>query len=846
MPMSDPLDTIMNTLRSSGSVDHNTKVSRMARMKDERARLGAAPGMYPGEQPPAPAAQPQQVQQTPQTGAGILGQTDLTPVIVDQLNETIISLKIQIHRERDPQRRRSLEQQAETIRTQITNLGGEPIWAYETVEEGLQKLKGYGYVGGDRLNNILSETGVTQNWLDNFLNKPLSQTIPQAVKSAGSAISNFLNTPVSQQIAGAVKSAQVDYPGLRGPAPQQPQQSIGSAVSHALEQAKSGTRVNFADIMQGFRDADASSVAGTAVPEAPTGGDPLATTLDRIGAAKATTMPTTTVTATKYPAPPAIPERPVVSGALVSIRDVIENIPGGSGLRLTYDPATNNVIVSGPTGDVVIAPKEFREGRAYATEGEIMQAALSAGANVDLMKPGAPLMINGQRIDMPVFKGVTADEVKSVLAQFGFDMSGMVSEDEWVQTRVMETIEAYERAKIEWRQQIDKFKRDSEAAYAVAERKVMKAADKLKAEQQEDMAARGMFYSSIMAQNISAIDEETMNILSDIAIEAANKVADMEGEVTRLEEQKILAATLAEHQAKVEYQDRAFKLAESFIGLQYNIYQMEKDQFLTQWNQYQDLRTQQIEQAQYMLEQTRATQGAEAMRSVALSNPYMYSTIQSYGLLDQVLNGDPNTVSMLLEAVFGQAEPLQQEKEKHDVTMANIVAETQMTYAQINAIGIENAIKMSQRRTTNLVNAYINGDITDDGVISRMREAGLLSTSAQEDAYESLVKVKNIMDMNADIVTRRDGELSAGDKAIINAGLGVLNRIYQNDPDTFRRVTGTDLKAYEDELFGNTKGEEVAKMSVGQIEANIRKKAALYQLSPYELKLLTSSGATGW
>lgn len=68
-------------------------------------------------------------------------------VIVDALNEAIIGLKTEIHRARDPEQRQVLEEEAQQIRERIVQLGGEPIWADETIEEGLTKLRGLGVTG---------------------------------------------------------------------------------------------------------------------------------------------------------------------------------------------------------------------------------------------------------------------------------------------------------------------------------------------------------------------------------------------------------------------------------------------------------------------------------------------------------------------------------------------------------------------------------------------------------------------------------------------------------------------------------------------------------------------------
>ena len=157
MPTHDPIDNIMSTLRHQGGIDPNTAAHRKASMKQQRQGMGVPtsvgatrgkPKGQAGRQQQRPA--PGRMEEGPE-GEVQIDERDFTPIIIDQMNETIISLKVQISRENNPERRRQLEQQAGKLREQITSLGGDPIRADESVEDGLQKLKQYGYIGWDSL-----------------------------------------------------------------------------------------------------------------------------------------------------------------------------------------------------------------------------------------------------------------------------------------------------------------------------------------------------------------------------------------------------------------------------------------------------------------------------------------------------------------------------------------------------------------------------------------------------------------------------------------------------------------------------------------------------------------------
>lgn len=144
MPMPDPFENVMTMLRNKGSVDPNTMAARSASIKDQRRTVGATP---PARRKP-PQARGSGMPQTqggmpaPQEGQGVEQmQPDMMVPVVKSLNEAILGLKTQIHRTTDPDQRRMLEQQAQQIRQRVVDMGGEPVWADESIEEGLQKIR---------------------------------------------------------------------------------------------------------------------------------------------------------------------------------------------------------------------------------------------------------------------------------------------------------------------------------------------------------------------------------------------------------------------------------------------------------------------------------------------------------------------------------------------------------------------------------------------------------------------------------------------------------------------------------------------------------------------------------
>ena len=141
--MPDPFENVMTMLRNKGSVDPNTAAARSASIKDQRRTVGATPPAQ--KKPPQGRGMP-----APQPQGGVMGvggdpgQPDMMTPVVKSLNEAILGLKAQIHRTTDPEQRRMLEQQAQQIRQRVVDMGGEPIWADESIEEGMQKLQSMG------------------------------------------------------------------------------------------------------------------------------------------------------------------------------------------------------------------------------------------------------------------------------------------------------------------------------------------------------------------------------------------------------------------------------------------------------------------------------------------------------------------------------------------------------------------------------------------------------------------------------------------------------------------------------------------------------------------------------
>lgn len=143
----DALDSIMGMLRGKGAVDPGHAAERKARLKDHRQGMGLSPGVSPQMLPPRqPLRQPQATLRGVQPQHPVQGQQTAVASLIDQLNEAIITTKIQLQQEPLKDKQNQLKRLSETLRQQILILGGDPIRADETIEQGLTKLQGTGFI----------------------------------------------------------------------------------------------------------------------------------------------------------------------------------------------------------------------------------------------------------------------------------------------------------------------------------------------------------------------------------------------------------------------------------------------------------------------------------------------------------------------------------------------------------------------------------------------------------------------------------------------------------------------------------------------------------------------------
>lgn len=539
----DPLDNIMRMLRGKGAVDPNQVAARGARMQTERRRLGAAP-VAPARSGPAPAggyptggAVPAP-QGMPSREEGM--DTEMTvpqnaiPIVVDALNESIIALKVEIHRTQDKEQRRHLETQAEKLRQQILEFGGEPIWADESVEEGLQKLRGVGYVG-----EAFDFGQVDRASMD-------------------------------------VKKAQENY-----------------------DAAKAGG-INTASAYDQLRQAQAAYDKAVAAANA-------------ARAAAAST-----------PTPPA---------------------SSGGGGGSSYTPPTQPTATPGMYSGQVSEPPD-----------RLSQLLQDIGYN-DYSISGPP-------------KSTAVDTLNRMIEEYG------------LAPRSQEEIEEHARAITERstlartqiiQREIDRFEESFPNEFEKAKERINKAAAEVSAERQEEMAARGMFYSSVMSGALTSIDEQTLEMINDISMEAARYVNDLERQITDIEEMAVLEQEVLAYQMMQD--ERQFGLQLTQIHTQVAMFadQLALDAWYNQSQLQLQQRGLQLQEVQLRIQE--AERVGQHLASAFMSNhPLVQSGLSKMGISPKAFGAMPlEAQSNLVNQVVG-FEQVSQQMRMNEVQMQAILA----------------------------------------------------------------------------------------------------------------------------------------------------------------------------
>ena len=615
----DPIGSIMNTLRRSNSIDPAQQQQRQSRMGMLSQQQGAVQGPVGNKPTPQQTQRGRAQQGMPPQGRpaqpareegqeGTIGVQggDFTPIIIDQMNETILSLKVQIHREKDPSRRAALEQQTEQIRQNVIALGGEPIWADESVEEGLKKIQGHGAVG--------YETLMTDGGASTY---PPRDELDAALK-----------------VVGAENATEMPAVGAPPPA---------------------------------------------VTPTTPT--TPTAATTTTPIDSTATIKPTTTTS--------TLLQRGSTGTGVTTLQQQLQALGYYTGsIDGIYGPETERAVrtmqaAAGITVDGIAGPQTMaafatltaqKQTTAMPTGGTTFVEGSNTYTNVNgqIYKNGVlvppenykwiPSAIGGTRDGPSTFGVKTVEDIVKIITEDGTKGTGtevVVTEEEekkiattafTVVTELNEALginyysqeeiqdiarDLVARQKLVKEQailnEIARFQEKHDHEFARASEEIMSAANELKADERENMIARGFYYSSSMANNMAKIDESVMKHLTDIAMEAALYVNSLQRELTDLEQWAIVEQIALERElTAIDRADRT-ALRDLIISTQLEYDKLALDKWYKETITGLEERSVQIEEMRFDWDKYQA-EGQYAAQALMYKNPLISGQLSQLGL----------------------------------------------------------------------------------------------------------------------------------------------------------------------------------------------------------------------
>lgn len=561
MPMPDPLENVMTMLRDKQGVDPNSTSNRSARLKQHRTAMGANPQAT--RRPPQGVSNQQRnvpPDVMPHTGGippeGVADnfqeQPNMMGVVIDGLNEAIIGLKTEIHRTQNPEQRKELERQAQGIRKQIVEMGGEPIYADETIEEGMKKLRGLGAVNTQPLSR-----------LDELLApKPTTTTAPTGTTTTTKktvAASGGTTTLQQQAAAQGAVSPQPVWDDLFG---------------------TKGIQVNTPKVV----------APQVPVPKIP---DPMTADSgpDYFGGAI----------------------RAKQEGAVDELEELINKVTGRE-VSPRPVPQVDSNYVNQLIQQYGLEPK---------TEEEIAEAA-----NV---------VINRLR---------------------------------WDQEKVIN-------------RELERFEREHPHEFEKAQKQIESAAARASADKQEEMAARGMFYSSIMGNALTSIDEKSLELIGEIARDAANYVAELHTDLKDVAQWAILEEEVIKKQMEAE--DRVHR--QNLMMMHVEVSTWADQMALDGWYKENVL---QIEQDQLSLQGIQLKmayadqKGQNLATAFMADHPLVQNSLVGMGITPENFANMPlEQQAAMVRNVIGFNE-VEQQMRMNELNMRAIVAEIALKNAQLS------------------------------------------------------------------------------------------------------------------------------------------------------------------
>ena len=285
----------------------------------------------------------------------------------------------------------------------------------------------------------------------------------------------------------------------------------------------------------------------------------------------------------------------------------------------------------------------------------------------------------GRRPEAPPPITVDDEWINEIIGHYGLEPRSQ--EEIREAARAVVERQAFQKDQIVQRE-LDRFERDFPNEFRRAQKDVMNAAKDLTGDMQEEAAARGMFYSSVMSGAATALDAQVMEHISDIASAAATRVSFLRDEQRDIEEWAILEEEVVFRQMEaVDRQER-----QQLMHMHVEVATWADQMNLDRWYKHEQLMFQhdQLELAGIQFKMQEAERlGQHYATAMMADHPLVQGSLQNMGITPEAYAGmGMEQQAAIVNKIVGFNE-VEQQMRQREFQMRAVVAEIQLQNASL-------------------------------------------------------------------------------------------------------------------------------------------------------------------
>ena len=287
--------------------------------------------------------------------------------------------------------------------------------------------------------------------------------------------------------------------------------------------------------------------------------------------------------------------------------------------------------------------------------------------------------ITGSELRQAPTPVVNEEYINQMLSQYGIAPKTPEEINEYAQAIVDR--QKYTQEQVLMRE-IDRFERDFPNEFRKAAQRIRSESEKLSADKQEEMAARGLFYSSIMRGAVGDIDNATLNEIADISASAANYVTDLRADVRDLAQWAALEQEVIRRELETQEENKRMNLMQMHIEIATWADQMALDS----WYKQESLQLQkdQLDLQAIQLKQQEAERLGQHMANAFMADhPLVQNTMMSLGISPEAFASMPIEQQSGMVSSIVNYNDIEQQMRAREFQMRATIAEIQLQNASL-------------------------------------------------------------------------------------------------------------------------------------------------------------------